>query len=48
MTCVTKTMKSGWRLESKLCSKLQIITPHRELDHATYNNILMNPTDGIF
>jgi hypothetical protein len=22
-----KTMNSGWRLESKLCSKLQIITP---------------------
>jgi hypothetical protein len=28
MTCVKKTMNGGWRLESKLCSKLQIVTPH--------------------
>jgi hypothetical protein len=30
MTCVTKTMTSGWRLESKLCSKLMIETPQQE------------------
>jgi hypothetical protein len=27
MTCVKKIMNSGWRLESKLCSKVQIVTP---------------------
>jgi hypothetical protein len=27
MTCVTKTMNSRWRLESKLCWKLRIVTP---------------------
>jgi hypothetical protein len=31
MTCVTNTMKSGWRLESKFCSKLQIITPPQRI-----------------
>jgi hypothetical protein len=38
MTCVTKTMNSGWRLDSKFCSKLKIITPNIELDHVTYKN----------
>jgi hypothetical protein len=27
MTCVTKTMNGGRRLESKLCPKLHIVTP---------------------
>jgi hypothetical protein len=26
MTCVKKTVNGGWRLESKLFSKLQIVT----------------------
>jgi hypothetical protein len=33
MTCVKKTMNGGWRLEPKLCSKLQIATspPHQRI-----------------
>jgi hypothetical protein len=30
MTCVTKTMNGGWKLESKLCSKLKATTPLKE------------------
>jgi hypothetical protein len=30
MICVKKTMNGGWRLESKLCSKLQIVAPLKE------------------
>jgi hypothetical protein len=30
MTCVKKTMNGRWRLESKLCSKLQIVAPLKE------------------
>jgi hypothetical protein len=30
MTCETKTMNGGLRLESKLCSKLKATTPLKE------------------
>jgi hypothetical protein len=29
-------MNGGWRLESKLCWKLQTIIPLKEYDHVTY------------
>jgi hypothetical protein len=38
MTCVTKTMAGGWRLEFKLCSKPQIVAPLKEYDLVTYRN----------
>jgi hypothetical protein len=40
MTRVTKTMTSGWRLESKLCSKLQIVVLLRPCDLQKWLNLL--------